>query len=93
MEWRRQAVQITPHPSAPLFKLQKLILEILLAWQKRPLFPIYHISYTAHWKASSASVMAWHIYEKCSEELGRYAQVQHFESHCALNGDSLKGKS
>lgn len=67
MDCKRQAVQIPL--SAPLFKLQKLILEILLARQKRPLFPIFHISYTAHWKASSTSVMAWHIYERCIEEL------------------------
>ncbi len=66
MDCKHHTVQISP--SAPIFQLQKLVLEILLAWQKRPLFPIFHISYTAHWKASSASVMAWHIYERCIEE-------------------------
>lgn len=70
MDCKRQSVQIPLFaPSRPPFKLQKLILEILLAWQKRPLLPIFHISYTAHWKASSTSVMAWHIYERCIEEL------------------------
>lgn len=56
-------------PPPTLFKLQKLILEILLARQKRPLFPIFHFSYTAHWKASSASVMVWHIYERCTGDM------------------------
>lgn len=77
---RLQTHGFAASPRCPYFQVAKAHFEDFAGMTETAPIPIFCISYTAHWRAASASVMAWHIYERRTEELGRYAQVLHFES-------------